>query len=119
MVNAEIKPAPSKLYVGRRSRSSIDRSKQKAIRASPPKNTNTKNVHDINTNTNNSVSISTTKNSNSQLITISSWWNAPETKRKRRVAKYKLYGVEEAVKSSFKKGFRWIKTTCSEVVYGL
>ncbi|KAJ4823142.1 hypothetical protein Tsubulata_039132 [Turnera subulata] len=47
-----------------------------------------------------------------------SWWTSPETKRKKRVAKYKLYAVEGKVKSSFKKGCRWIKKTCSRIVHG-
>ncbi|KAJ6876643.1 hypothetical protein NC651_029596 [Populus alba x Populus x berolinensis] len=36
-----------------------------------------------------------------------SWWNSPETKRKKRVARYKLYAVEGKVKSSIKKGLCW------------
>ncbi|KAJ9185979.1 hypothetical protein P3X46_005544 [Hevea brasiliensis] len=51
--------------------------------------------------------------------TIISLWNAPETKRKKRVAQYKLYGIEGKVKCSLKKGFRWIKKTCSRIVHGL
>ncbi|OAY42376.1 hypothetical protein MANES_09G175200v8 [Manihot esculenta] len=49
---------------------------------------------------------------------ISTWWNAPETKRKKRVTQYKLYGVEGKVKYSLKKGFRWMKKTCSSIVRG-
>ncbi|EEF49942.1 conserved hypothetical protein [Ricinus communis] len=48
----------------------------------------------------------------------SSWWNAPETKRKKRVAQYKFYAVEGKVKISIKKGFRWFKKTCSRIVHG-
>ncbi|KAL9356004.1 hypothetical protein Peur_049257 [Populus x canadensis] len=46
----------------------------------------------------------------------SSWWNSPETKRKKRVARYKLYAAEGRVKSSVKKGFRWVKKTFSRFV---
>ncbi|KAF8038872.1 hypothetical protein BT93_B1428 [Corymbia citriodora subsp. variegata] len=42
-----------------------------------------------------------------------SWWNDPEKKRKRRVARYKLYSVEGRFKASFKQGFRWLKRKCS------
>ncbi|XP_057718156.1 uncharacterized protein LOC130932760 [Arachis stenosperma] len=37
------------------------------------------------------------------------WWNDAERKRKRRVAKYKLYATEGKFKHSIKKGFRWLK----------
>ncbi|CAK7340574.1 unnamed protein product [Dovyalis caffra] len=46
-----------------------------------------------------------------------SWWNSPETKRKKRVARYKLYTVEGKVKSSLKKGFRWVKRTCYRIIH--
>ncbi|KAG0453603.1 hypothetical protein HPP92_024907 [Vanilla planifolia] len=42
----------------------------------------------------------------------------PEMKRRRRVAGYKIYGVEGKVKSSLRKGIRWIKGKCSELVHG-
>ncbi|KAF3322715.1 hypothetical protein FCM35_KLT12704 [Carex littledalei] len=42
----------------------------------------------------------------------------PEMKRKRRVASYKAYSVEGKVKSSLRKGFRWIKVKCSEIIHG-
>ncbi|KAL6142545.1 hypothetical protein ACLB2K_060825 [Fragaria x ananassa] len=34
------------------------------------------------------------------------WWNDAEVKRRRRVAKYKLYGAEGKMKMSFKRGYR-------------
>lgn len=37
------------------------------------------------------------------------WWNEAELKRKKRVAKYKIYAMEGKVKASFKHGLRWIK----------
>ena len=44
------------------------------------------------------------------------WWNDPERKRKRRVAKYKLYATEGKIKRSVKKGFRWLKIKCIKIV---
>lgn len=48
-----------------------------------------------------------------------SWWNSPDTRRKRRIAKYKYYAVEEKVKFSLQKGFRWVKTKWSKAVHSL
>ncbi|KAJ3676084.1 hypothetical protein LUZ60_003496 [Juncus effusus] len=45
-------------------------------------------------------------------------FNDPEMKRKRRVASYKSYSVEGKVKNSIKKGYRWIKIKCSELIHG-
>eukprot|EP00262_Sarcandra_glabra_P010908 TRINITY_DN2654_c0_g1_i2.p1 TRINITY_DN2654_c0_g1~~TRINITY_DN2654_c0_g1_i2.p1 ORF type:complete len:106 (+),score=0.76 TRINITY_DN2654_c0_g1_i2:204-521(+) len=45
-------------------------------------------------------------------------FNDPEMKRRKRVAGYKVYAVEGKVKASFRKGFRWIKEKCSELVHG-
>ncbi|XP_021904436.1 uncharacterized protein LOC110819513 [Carica papaya] len=42
----------------------------------------------------------------------------PEMKRKKRIAKYKVYTVEGKVKDSIKKGLRWIKNKCSQIVRG-
>ncbi|XP_031288008.1 uncharacterized protein LOC116146726 [Pistacia vera] len=42
----------------------------------------------------------------------------PEMKRKKRIAKYKVYTVEGKVKASLRKGFRWIKNKCSQIVHG-
>ncbi|CAA6669138.1 unnamed protein product [Spirodela intermedia] len=42
----------------------------------------------------------------------------PEMKRRRRVASYKAYAVEGKVKSSIRRGFRWIKHRCSEIIRG-
>ncbi|CAL1393274.1 unnamed protein product [Linum trigynum] len=46
------------------------------------------------------------------------WWNSPNSKRKRRVARYKLYAMEGKVKSSLKKSCRWVKQTCSRIISG-
>ncbi|XP_044480976.1 uncharacterized protein LOC123224220 [Mangifera indica] len=42
----------------------------------------------------------------------------PEMKRKKRIAKYKVYTVEGKVKASLRKGFRWIKNKCCQIVHG-
>ncbi|XP_010419781.1 PREDICTED: uncharacterized protein LOC104705466 [Camelina sativa] len=42
----------------------------------------------------------------------------PELQRKKRVASYKMYGVEGKVKGSFTKSFRWLKRRYTQVVYG-
>ncbi|EAY89670.1 hypothetical protein OsI_11203 [Oryza sativa Indica Group] len=49
----------------------------------------------------------------------SAWcFSDPEMKRRRRVASYKAYSVEGKVKSSLRRGFRWIKAKCSELIHG-
>ncbi|XP_021742882.1 uncharacterized protein LOC110708961 [Chenopodium quinoa] len=50
-----------------------------------------------------------TKSSSSFMFSVKAWYNNPEQKRKRRMAKYKIYDMEGKVKSSFKKGYRWLK----------
>ncbi|CAN1219615.1 hypothetical protein LINPERPRIM_LOCUS1662 [Linum perenne] len=47
------------------------------------------------------------------------WWNSPDTKRKKRVTRYKMYTMEGKMKSSLKKSCKWIKRTCSRIVHGL
>ncbi|MQL85159.1 hypothetical protein Taro_017659 [Colocasia esculenta] len=42
----------------------------------------------------------------------------PEMKRRRRVASYKAYAVEGKLKASIRRGIRWIKGKCSELVHG-
>ncbi|XVF26989.1 hypothetical protein REPUB_Repub14bG0068100 [Reevesia pubescens] len=62
-----------------------------------------------------------TKKSKSSFGSSSSksWsFNDPELQRKTRVASYKVYAVEGKMKGSFRKSFRWIKDTCTQVVYG-
>ncbi|KAL0454735.1 UNVERIFIED_CONTAM: hypothetical protein Slati_0812700 [Sesamum latifolium] len=41
-----------------------------------------------------------------------------ELRRKKRIAKYKLYAVEGKVKDSCRKGLSWMKRTCSKIVHG-
>ncbi|RLN18431.1 uncharacterized protein C2845_PM02G28570 [Panicum miliaceum] len=48
----------------------------------------------------------------------SAWcFSDPEMKRRRRVASYKAYSVEGKVKASLRRGFRWIKAKCSELIH--
>ncbi|MBA0563056.1 hypothetical protein Golob_008062 [Gossypium lobatum] len=42
----------------------------------------------------------------------------PEMRRKKRIAKYKVYTVEGKMKASLSKGLRWIKNKCSQIVHG-
>ncbi|ESR57690.1 DUF3511 domain-containing protein [Citrus sinensis] len=42
----------------------------------------------------------------------------PEMKRRKRIAKYKVYTVEGKVKASLRKGLRWIKNKCFQIVHG-
>ncbi|KAI3829560.1 hypothetical protein L1987_03686 [Smallanthus sonchifolius] len=42
----------------------------------------------------------------------------PESKRKKRIAKYKVYTIEGRVKASFRNGIRWIKSKCSDFIHG-
>lgn len=57
--------------------------------------------------------------SNFETVTKSKrtwWWDDAEKKRKRRVAKYKFYSAEGKFKHSMKKGFRWLKIKCINIV---
>ncbi|XVF25162.1 hypothetical protein REPUB_Repub13aG0189700 [Reevesia pubescens] len=60
------------------------------------------------------------KKSKSSFGSSSKNWsfNDPELQRKKRVAGYKVYAVEGKMKGSLRKSFRWIKDTCTQVVYG-
>lgn len=49
---------------------------------------------------------------------VKSWWKDPESKRKRRVAMYKVYTLEGKIKGSIKKASRWFKKRCSKLVHG-
>ncbi|PSS07336.1 Auxilin-related protein [Actinidia chinensis var. chinensis] len=42
----------------------------------------------------------------------------PELQRKKRVAGYKAYAVEDKVKGTLRKSFKWVKDTYTHVVYG-
>lgn len=42
----------------------------------------------------------------------------PEVKRKKRVAKYKMFSVEAKVKDTVRSSCRWIKNKLMEVRYG-
>ncbi|KAL3531518.1 hypothetical protein ACH5RR_010840 [Cinchona calisaya] len=41
-----------------------------------------------------------------------------EMKRRKRIAKYKVYSIEGRVKASIKNGLRWFKNKCSELIHG-
>ncbi|XP_023536368.1 uncharacterized protein LOC111797558 [Cucurbita pepo subsp. pepo] len=43
----------------------------------------------------------------------------PELQRKRRIASYNVFNMENKVKSSVKNSFKWIKTKFSDIRYGL
>ncbi|KAM1060201.1 uncharacterized protein LOC126609625 [Malus sylvestris] len=60
------------------------------------------------------------KKGKSSLGTASKTWSLsdPELQRKKRVAGYKVYTAEEKMKGSLRKSFKWIKNTCTQVVYG-
>ena len=45
-------------------------------------------------------------------------FNDAATKRRKRIARYKVYAVEGKVKATFRNGIRWIKHTCSRIVHG-
>ncbi|XAR49920.1 hypothetical protein NMG60_11004104 [Bertholletia excelsa] len=50
---------------------------------------------------------------------LKSWsFSDPELQRKKRVVGYKVYAVEGKMKGSLRKSFKWVKDTCSHVVYG-
>ncbi|KAM1442656.1 hypothetical protein ACFX10_010277 [Malus domestica] len=57
-----------------------------------------------------------TKERSSSTKSLKLWWNDPEIKRRGRVARYKLYDAEGKVKRSLKKGYRWFKKKCLEIV---
>ncbi|MBA0599220.1 uncharacterized protein LOC105777216 [Gossypium raimondii] len=59
------------------------------------------------------------KSKSSRGSASKSWsFTDPELQRKKRVASYKVYAVEGKMKGSFRKSFRWIKDTATQVVYG-
>ncbi|XP_062087726.1 uncharacterized protein LOC133794500 [Humulus lupulus] len=60
------------------------------------------------------------KKAKSSVGSTSKSWslNDPELQRKKRVAGYKAYAVEGKMKGSFRKSFRWIKSTYTQVIYG-
>ncbi|KMT14283.1 hypothetical protein BVRB_4g076380 [Beta vulgaris subsp. vulgaris] len=65
-----------------------------------------------------SSSSTSTSTSASLVFSVKAWYNSPEQKRKRRMAKYKIYSMEGKVKSSFKKSYRWFKKKCFHLVHG-
>lgn len=49
----------------------------------------------------------------------SSWFSDPETKRRKRVAKYKLVAVEGKAKQTVRNSLRWLKAKYMAVRYGV
>ncbi|GAB4854466.1 hypothetical protein Ancab_023050 [Ancistrocladus abbreviatus] len=45
-------------------------------------------------------------------------FNDPEFQRKKRVASYRVYGVEGKVKGSFRKSFKWLKDRYFRLFHG-
>nr|KYP74219.1 hypothetical protein KK1_006889 [Cajanus cajan] len=66
------------------------------------------------------ISSEVTRASQSGAATAAKPWSFgdPETKRRKRIARYKVYAVEGKVKASLRNGIRWIKDTCSRIVHG-
>lgn len=59
----------------------------------------------------------TSKSKKTNETSVKKWWfSDPEFQRKKRVASYKVYGVEGKVKGTLKNGFRWLKSKCAKVV---
>ncbi|VFQ73868.1 unnamed protein product [Cuscuta campestris] len=44
--------------------------------------------------------------------------NDPEVKRRKRIARYKVYAMEGRVKATIRKGVWWIKNKCSRIIHG-
>ncbi|KAL2941155.1 E3 ubiquitin-protein ligase makorin [Bienertia sinuspersici] len=65
-----------------------------------------------------SSSAPTSSNSTSLVFSVKTWYNNPEQKRKRRMAKYKIYSIEGKVKNTFKKGYCWFKRKCFYIIHG-
>ncbi|CAL5327896.1 unnamed protein product [Camellia sinensis] len=63
---------------------------------------------------------SVVESSSSSSTTSKSWSKNinSELQRKKRIARYKVYSVEGKMKGSLRKSFRWIKDTCTHVIYG-
>ncbi|KAG4917267.1 hypothetical protein AAZX31_02G014000 [Glycine max] len=61
-----------------------------------------------------------TRASHSGAATAAKPWSFgdPESKRRKRIAKYNVYAVEGKVKATLRDGIRWIKHTCSRIVHG-
>ncbi|KAA0032381.1 hypothetical protein E5676_scaffold1159G00320 [Cucumis melo var. makuwa] len=59
-----------------------------------------------------------TTSESSKASTVKLWWKNSEMKRRRRVAKYKLYTVEGRVKESIRKGINWFKCRCTRIISG-
>lgn len=45
--------------------------------------------------------------------------NDPELKRKKRIASYNVFTVEQKLKSSVRSSFKWVKSKLSDMRYGM
>lgn len=45
-------------------------------------------------------------------------FNDGDAKRRKRLAKYKVYTLQGKLKATLTNGFRWIKNQCSQIVHG-
>ncbi|CAL0300231.1 unnamed protein product [Lupinus luteus] len=60
-----------------------------------------------------------TRSSHSGAAVGKPWsFGDPEAKRKKRIARYKVYAIEGKVKATLRNGMRWIKDKCSRIVHG-
>lgn len=61
-----------------------------------------------------------TRASHSGAASVGKPWSFgdPQTKRRKRIARYQVYAVEGKVKATLRNGIRWIKHTCSRIVHG-
>ncbi|KAJ1402406.1 hypothetical protein SESBI_28098 [Sesbania bispinosa] len=61
-----------------------------------------------------------TRASHSGAASVAKPWSFgdPQAKRRKRIARYKVYAVEGKVKATLRNGIRWIKHTCSRIVHG-
>lgn len=50
---------------------------------------------------------------------MASWFTDPETKRRKRVAKYKFVAMEGKAKQTARNSFRWLKAKYIAVRYGV
>ncbi|MED6192546.1 hypothetical protein PIB30_011072 [Stylosanthes scabra] len=61
-----------------------------------------------------------TRASHNGAATVAKPWSFgdPESRRRKRIARYKVYAVEGRVKEYVRNGIRWIKNQCSRIVHG-
>ncbi|KAK9102531.1 hypothetical protein Sjap_019785 [Stephania japonica] len=76
-------------------------------------------THYPNTITNNNKDLKVKREKEGSSSSSKIWnFGDPEFQRRKRVASYKMYGVEGKMKGSFRRSFRWLKDRYTRVVYG-